>query len=170
MFDLSLASPLRAYSRAVSSHTLSVLPLICMRRAMSRISLPLTFRAVGSSTPGAPFESISRTIQSLQPDELLARVSYASINAMDGKIHNGKVNIFQVPLPMVLGYDFSGEVVAMGTDGPYQGRGGGADSRQCSDGLRIRRRVSDSSPEPSLSCRSASLLATYGWLCDVFVL
>lgn len=92
-----------------------------MQRVMSRVTLPLTFRAVGSTTIGAPFDHITRTIASLQPDELLARVSYASINAMDGKIHSSKLNMFQLPLPVVLGYDFSGVVVAMGTDGPYAG-------------------------------------------------
>ena len=92
-----------------------------MRRVMSRISLPLTFRAMGSPTLGAPLEPISRTVESLQPDELLARVSYASMNAMDGKMRNAPANMFQLPLPIVLGFDFSGVVVALGTDGPVAG-------------------------------------------------
>ena len=88
---------------------------------MSRTTLPLTFRAVGSSAPGAPLEPLTRTIQSLQPDEVLARVSYAAFNALDGKVYQSKANMFQLSLPIVLGYDFSGVIVALGTEGPYPG-------------------------------------------------
>ena len=90
-----------------------------MHRVMSRVSLPLTFHAVGSPTPGAPLELVSRTVQSLQADEVLVRVSYASINAMDAKIWSSPVNLFQLPLPLVVGYDFSGVIVALGTEGAY---------------------------------------------------
>ena len=88
---------------------------------MSRVTFPFTFQAIGNAAAGAPFEPITRTVASLQPDELLARVSYASINAMDAKVQNSAVNIFELPLPMVLGYDFSGTVVALGTEGAYAG-------------------------------------------------
>ena len=88
---------------------------------MSRITLPLTFRAVGSPAPGTPLEPLTRTIQSLQADEVLARVSYSSINAMDGRAHQAKINFFQLPLPLVFGFDFSGVVVALGTEGAYPG-------------------------------------------------
>ena len=86
---------------------------------MSRVNLPISFNAIGSATVGAPLAPLTRTVQSLQPDEVLSRVSFASINPMDFKIQHS--NLFNLPLPMVLGYDFSGVVVAMGTEGeaPY---------------------------------------------------
>jgi len=83
---------------------------------MSTVTLPLTFRAVGQPTPGAPLEAVTRTVQSLQADEVLARVSYAAINAADGKAYNATVNFFQLPLPLVLGFDFSGVIVALGAE------------------------------------------------------
>ena len=88
---------------------------------MSRVTFPFTFQAIGNAAAGASFEPITRTVASLQPDEILARVQYASINAMDAKVQSSAVNIFELPLPMVLGYDFSGTVVALGTEGAYAG-------------------------------------------------
>ena len=86
---------------------------------MSAVSLPLTFRAVGSADVAAPLESVSRTIAAVQADELLVRVSFASINAMDAKVY--RTNMPKLPLPMVLGYDFSGVVVALGSSAPWPG-------------------------------------------------
>ena len=86
---------------------------------MSAFTLPITFRAVGCASTGAPFESIARSIDGLQADEVLVRVSYASINAMDGKVHQH--NFPQLPLPFVLGYDFSGVLVAVGTPAALSG-------------------------------------------------
>ena len=88
---------------------------------MSLVTLPLTFQAIGSPNPGDPFQPVTRTVASLQADEVLVRVSYASINALDAKVHGSKQNLFNAPLPLVLGYDFSGTVVALGTEGAYAG-------------------------------------------------
>ena len=86
---------------------------------MSAVTLPITFAAVGSAAPGAPFAPVSRTISALQADEVLVRVSHASVNAMDGKVH--AYNFPKLPLPMVVGYDFSGVVAALGTPGAFPG-------------------------------------------------
>ena len=85
---------------------------------MSAVTLPLTFRAVGSDVSG-PLESLHRTIAAVQADEVLVRVSFASLNAMDAKVY--RTNMPKLPLPMVLGYDLSGVVVALGSSAPYPG-------------------------------------------------
>ena len=67
--------------------------------AESLVTLPLTFKAIGAAAPGAPFEPVSRTVNVLAADEVLVKVSYASINPMDVKIYQS--NFAQLPLPMV---------------------------------------------------------------------
>ena len=57
-------------------------------------------------------ESSTEDHWSLAPDELLVRVNYASINKMDPML--AKRNLFQLPAPYVLGFDFSGVVVKTG--------------------------------------------------------
>ena len=82
---------------------------------MSSVTLPITFKAVGCQTPNGPFALINRTVQSLQPHELLVRESHCAVNQKDAKIH--ETNLAKLPMPMdsmVLGYDFSGVVVAAG--------------------------------------------------------
>ena len=81
------------------------------------ITFPISFQALGCATVGAPLEPFVRTVDGLQPDEVLVRVSYASINPMDSKVH--ATNMLQLPLPLVLGYNFSGVLVALGTTGAY---------------------------------------------------
>ncbi len=51
----------------------------------------------------------------MNDDEVLIRVSYASINKMDPAL--ARVNAFNLPQPYVLGFDFSGEVVKLGGEG-----------------------------------------------------
>ena len=46
---------------------------------------------------------------------MLVRVDYASINKMDPLM--ARANRFQLPAPYVLGFDFSGEVVEVGSEG-----------------------------------------------------
>ena len=88
--------------------------------SLGLVTVPLTFQAMGNPTVGAPFEPVTRTVNVLQPDEVLIKVSYASINAMDLKVQN--YNWCQLPLPMVLGYDCTGVVVLLGTSiGLYAG-------------------------------------------------
>ena len=50
------------------------------------------------------------------PDELLVRVDYTSINRMDPLM--AKRNIFRLPDPYVLGFDYSGVVVKLGREDP----------------------------------------------------
>jgi len=88
--------------------------------AATEVSLPLTFDALVIPQPGAPVSLQQKTIASLADDEVLVRVSHASINRMDPllAIRNG----FNLPAPYVLGFDFSGEVVRTGGNaGPRLG-------------------------------------------------
>jgi len=48
---------------------------------------------------------------------VLVRVDYASINKMDPMM--ARRNLFQLPAPYVLGFDFSGEVVQVGSEGGF---------------------------------------------------
>jgi len=70
------------------------------------VSLPLSFNALAISHEGGPVSLQRKTISSLAPDEILVRVDYASINKMDPLI--AKRNILQLPIPYVLGFDYSG--------------------------------------------------------------
>jgi len=79
---------------------------------MSAVTLPITFRALGSPTLAAPVEWVERTVTSLDSDQLLVRVSHSSLNAADSKLQQD--NRFKTPFPQVLGFDFSGTVVAVG--------------------------------------------------------
>jgi len=79
------------------------------------MNLPLTFDALAIEGPGAPVRLQKRTVASLEKDEVLIRVSYASINKMDPLM--ARTNAFNLPSPYVLGFDFSGEIVRTGSDG-----------------------------------------------------
>ena len=91
------------------------------RASCLSVTLPLTFRAIASPTIGGPLQEVTRTVTALQPDEILVRVAYSSVNAMDAKIAFAPTNIFQLPIPLVVGYDYSGVVVALGAEGAYAG-------------------------------------------------
>ncbi|MEP7126866.1 MAG: alcohol dehydrogenase catalytic domain-containing protein, partial [Byssovorax sp.] len=77
--------------------------------------LAVTFDALAIDHAGAPVRLQKKTIASLNDDELLVRVDYASINKMDPAL--AQRNVFQLPEPYVLGFDFSGEVVRIGAAG-----------------------------------------------------
>lgn len=79
-------------------------------------ALPLAFQALAIEDAGKPLFLQTRSIDALNDDEVLVRVEYASINAMDPGL--ARRNIFQLPAPYVLGFDFSGEVVRVGADNP----------------------------------------------------
>ena len=83
---------------------------------MSAASLPLTFRALGNHELKTPLVDIERTVSGLDADDLLIKVAYASINPMDPKIQAH--NMFHMPLPLILGFDFSGTVVGLGSPPP----------------------------------------------------
>ncbi|KAB8142234.1 zinc-binding alcohol dehydrogenase family protein [Chloroflexia bacterium SDU3-3] len=78
--------------------------------------LPLAFRALAVEDAGGPIIAQERRIERLAEDEVLVRVDYASINAMDAGL--ARRNLFQLPAPYVLGFDFSGEVAALGAHNP----------------------------------------------------
>ena len=77
---------------------------------------PFKVHALGSEAAKDPIIDVHTTIPSLTPEQVLVKVSYASINPMDPKIHD--YNFFNLPLPLVLGFDFSGTVVAVGGHEP----------------------------------------------------
>ena len=79
------------------------------------MNFPLSFNALAIKQAGAPVSLQQQRILSLNDDELLIQVSYASLNRMDASL--ARLNVFQFPLPYVLGFDFSGEVVQLGGKG-----------------------------------------------------
>ena len=81
------------------------------------MTFPFSFKALAIEQPGSPVSPITRTVASLNVDEVLVRVDYASINKMDPMMAHR--NAFQLPAPYVLGFDFSGEVVELGSEGGF---------------------------------------------------
>src|SRR5579872_4056160 len=55
-------------------------------------------------------------IPSVGPDEVLVRVRNAGVSPFDVKVRQGRYKDFYGPLPYILGWDLSGDVVAIGTD------------------------------------------------------
>ena len=82
----------------------------------AEVSLPLSFNALAIPHEGEKVSLQRKTISSLAPDEILVRVNFASINKMDPLM--AKRNIFQLPAPYVLGFDYSGVIVKRGSEGP----------------------------------------------------
>ncbi len=83
---------------------------------IAEVQLPLSFNTLAISHEGDPVSLQRKTISSLAPDEILVRVDYASINKMDPLM--ARRNIFQLPDPYVLGFDYSGVIVKRGGEGP----------------------------------------------------
>jgi NADPH2:quinone reductase len=83
--------------------------------SVTEVTLPVTFNALVIEQAGKPVSMQQKTIASLGEDEILIRVSHASINKMDPAL--ALRNLFQLPPPYVLGFDFSGEVVNLGGGG-----------------------------------------------------
>ena len=79
---------------------------------MLSVSFPLTYRALGNEDLAASLVLVEKTVPSLQPNQLLIRVSHSSINYMDTGMQ--RRNVFQLPMPLVLGFDIAGEVAAVG--------------------------------------------------------
>ena len=75
-----------------------------------------TMRAVQIHTFGGPdvlqFEETPRPEPG--PHQVLVRVHAAGVNPVDWKIREGKLG--QIPLPSIMGSDFSGEIEALGPD------------------------------------------------------
>jgi NADPH:quinone reductase-like Zn-dependent oxidoreductase len=82
---------------------------------MSAFSLPVTFTSQAVDPVGTPMSAKSTTVSSLADDHVLVRIRYASINPMDGKL--ARNNFWKLPEPLVLGFDFSGVVAAVGGSG-----------------------------------------------------
>lgn len=72
----------------------------------------ISFDALAIEREGGPVRRITRTIDEVADDALVVRVAYASINKMDPAL--AQRNVFSLPAPYVLGFDFSGEVVRAG--------------------------------------------------------
>ena len=78
------------------------------------MTFPFSFDALAIEQPGAAVSLLKKTITEPGGDEVLIRVAYASINKMDPMM--ARRNLFQLPAPYVLGFDFSGEVVQAGSE------------------------------------------------------
>lgn len=78
----------------------------------------ISYAALAIERAGAPVVRREKKLGAVSDGELLVRVDYASINKMDAGL--AQRNLFQLPEPYVLGFDFSGEVVRVG------GTGGGS--------------------------------------------
>jgi NADPH2:quinone reductase len=85
-------------------------------QATNGITLPLSYQALAMEDAGKPVVLQTRSIETLDDDELLVRVDYASLNSMDAGL--ARRNLFQLPSPYVLGFDFSGEIVGIGATNP----------------------------------------------------
>ena len=79
---------------------------------MAAVTFPLTYRALANEDLAASLVEVSKTLNGLAADQVLVRVSHASVNYMDSGLQ--RLNPFQLPMPMVLGFDFAGEVAALG--------------------------------------------------------
>ena len=74
--------------------------------------MPISFQALVIDKAGSPVTMQSKSIASVNEDEVLIRTNYASINKMDAGL--ARANLFGFPESYVLGFDFSGEVVRVG--------------------------------------------------------
>lgn len=82
--------------------------------SQGEIELPLSFQALAVEDAGKPIMLQKRQIDELNDDDVLVRVDYASLNNMDAGL--ARRNLFQLPAPYVLGFDFSGEIVRIGAN------------------------------------------------------
>ena len=79
---------------------------------MSSTSIPTSFTALGAADAKVPLAPVQRSI-TLAADQVLVKISYASFNPIDTK--QWASNFYRFPLPIVVGYDFAGTVVAHGS-------------------------------------------------------
>jgi threonine dehydrogenase-like Zn-dependent dehydrogenase len=77
-------------------------------------ALPRRARAAVLPEFGAPLEIRELPMPELEPGALLVKVEVATICGSDVHIAQGKLGIYDFPLPVVLGHEFVGEVVAIG--------------------------------------------------------
>lgn len=82
------------------------------------MNFPFSYNALAIEIPGSPVTLVRKTIQGLEPDEVLVRVDFASINKMDPLMAHR--NMYQLPPPYVLGFDFAGEIAEVGGTGTFQ--------------------------------------------------
>ena len=82
---------------------------------MSAITFPFTYRALGNDDLAASLKFVTKTVDALRPGQLLVRVTQASVNYMDTGMQ--RMNFFQLPMPLVLGFDVAGTVAALGPEG-----------------------------------------------------
>ena len=77
------------------------------------MSLPTQYRALQLTKSGAPLAWTTLPLELPSSDQLLVRVHFCGLNRKDGFIQ--RLNIPSLRLPVVLGYEFSGVVVAAGS-------------------------------------------------------
>ncbi len=76
-----------------------------------------TMRAVQIKAFGGidQLECVNTAIPSINKDEVLVKINAASVNPVDWKIREGNLaEVFPRTFPLTLGWDFSGEIVALG--------------------------------------------------------
>ena len=76
------------------------------------VSFPLTYRALANEDLAGPLVLVHKTANQPSAGHVLVRVTHSSINFMDQAMQ--RLNPFQLPMPVVLGFDCAGEVVAVG--------------------------------------------------------
>ena len=85
---------------------------------LAAVQLPVTFTVPVVAALGQPLTAAQRSVNALTKDEVLVRVQYSSINPMDKGLQMH--NFFQMPLPIALGFDYSGTVAAVGSSAGTQ--------------------------------------------------
>ena len=76
------------------------------------LTASLSFDSLAIDRWGNVVSLKNNTVGTLEPDDVLIRVTYASINKMDPLLAH--TNGYNLAVPFVLGFDFSGEVVKLG--------------------------------------------------------
>ncbi len=82
---------------------------------MNMTEIPTTMRAIGQDILGGPevLHEIELPVPQPGPSQILVRVHATALNPTDWK-HRALPGLFLPPPPLVLGWDVSGEVVAIG--------------------------------------------------------
>ncbi len=110
---------LAAQGNSSASHSIDQMAHDASRDLTEISDLPEMMTAATISKYGKPsvFQLEQLPVPQVNPDQVLIRVCAASINPIDYRIRQGQLKvILPAKFPLTLGYDISGEVVAIGSD------------------------------------------------------